>query len=88
VRTEVLAGARETETQATLGLLDSLRWLEITVELADQAGLLAARYLRTHPGVDTVDHLIAAATLRLGATLLTRDVRHFPMFDGLRPAYE
>jgi len=87
VRTEVLAGARASEMDATRALLDSLRWLDVTVELADEAGALAARYLRSHPGVDTVDHLIAAATLRLDATLLTRNVRHFPVFEGLAPAY-
>jgi predicted nucleic acid-binding protein len=35
-----------------------------------------------------VDYLIAAATLRLEATLSTRDVRHFPMFERLQPAYD
>ncbi len=87
VRTEVLAGARASEMDATRALLDSLRWLDVTVELADEAGAIAAQYVRSHPGVDTVDHLLAAATLRLEATLLTRNVRHFPMVEGLRPAY-
>ncbi|HSS77889.1 MAG TPA: type II toxin-antitoxin system VapC family toxin, partial [Thermoanaerobaculia bacterium] len=33
------------------------------------------------------DYLIAATTLLLDADLLTTNVRHFPMIDGLQPAY-
>lgn len=88
VRTEVLAGARPSELAQTRTLLDSLRWLDVTPELADEAGALAAPWLRSHRHVDTLDHLVAAATVRLGATLLTQNVRHFPMIEGLRPAYE
>ena len=87
VRTEILAGARPKEEAAIIELLDGLRWMEITVEVADSAGRLAARYLRSHPGVDTVDYLIAACTQKLDAALLTLNVRHFPMFPDLEPAY-
>ena len=87
VRTEILAGARPKEEAAIIELLDGLRWMEITVEVADSAGRLAARYLRSHPGVDTVDYLIAACAQKLDATLLTLNVRHFPMFPYLEPAY-
>lgn len=88
VRTEVLAGARASERDPTRALLDSLRWQEVTVELADAAGELAARYRRSHSGIDIVDYLVAAATQRLDATLLTANVHHFPMIEGLRPAYD
>ena len=87
VRTEILAGARPNEEAAIIELLDGLRWMEITVEVADWAGRLAARYLRSHPGVDTVDYLIAACAQKLDAALLTLNVRHFPMFPDLEPAY-
>jgi len=87
VRTEILAGARPKEEAAIIELLDGLRWMEITVEVADSAGRLAARYLRSHPGVDTVDYLIAACAQTLDAALLTLNVRHFPMFPDLEPAY-
>jgi predicted nucleic acid-binding protein len=87
VRTEILAGARPEEEPAITALLGRLRWLDVTVDLADEAGRLAARFLRSHPGVDTVDYLLAAATIRLDAELLTLNVRHFPMFSGLEPAY-
>lgn len=87
VRTEVLAGARPTEEAAIRELLASLRWLDVTLALADAAGHLASKYRRSHSGVDTVDYLIAAGVQELGAELLTLNVRHFPMFPDLRPAY-
>jgi len=87
VRTELLAGVRAHEEGRVDALLIALRWLDVTVELADAAGRLAARYLRSHPGVDTVDYLIAAGAIALEARLLTQNVRHFPMLAGLAPAY-
>ena len=87
VRTEVLAGMRPSETKATLALLDALRWQDVTTEVADRAGALARRFLKSHPGVDTVDYLIAAATQILRGHLYTKNTKHFPMFTGLEPAY-
>lgn len=87
VRTEVLAGARSGEEEPIAGLLGQLRWLDVTPELADAAGHQAARFLRSHTGVDTVDYLVAASAQHLGADLLTQNVRHFPMFADLQPAY-
>lgn len=87
VRTEILAGARPGEEATIARLLDLLRWLDVTPELADAAGRLAATYLRSHPGVDTVDYLVAAGAQHLEAELLTMNVRHFPMFPGLRAPY-
>jgi hypothetical protein len=87
VRTEVLAGMRKGEEEATLALLDGVSWLDVTVELADHAGDLARRYLRSHRGVDTVDYLLGAGALALEARMCTSNVRHFPMFEGLQPVY-
>jgi len=87
VRTEVLVGMRPGEESATYRLLDQLRWLDVDVELANRAGELGRRYLRSHPGVDTVDYLLAAATQTLEARLVTSNVRHFPMFSDLEAAY-
>lgn len=87
VRTEVLAGMRKGEEADTLALLDGVKWLDVTVELADDAGELARRYLRSHRGVDTVDYLLGAGALALGARMCTSNIRHFPMLEGLQPAY-
>ncbi len=56
-------------------------------EIAEQAGALAARFVRSHPGIEVVDYLIAASVQRLDGELWTRNVRHFPMFPALAPPY-
>ncbi len=87
VRTEILAGMRPKEEQGTWRLLAALRWQDVTVEVADEAGALASRYLRSHPGVDTIDYLVAAAALTMGAELWTTNIKHFPMFPDLERPY-
>ena len=86
-KVEVLAGMRVPEERATRRLLDSLDWIEVDDDLAEHAGVLANRFLPSHPGVDPVDYVIAATTERLDARLWTRNVRHFPMFPELESPY-
>jgi predicted nucleic acid-binding protein len=88
VRTEVRAGMRKGEERATEAFLEALRWQDVTVEIADRAGDLARRHLKSHPGVDTVDYVIAATTGALAARLLTLNTKHFPMLPDLEPAYD
>lgn len=87
-KVEILAGLRASEAQATRRLLDRLEWIEVDDEITERAGELAARYLRSHPGIEVVDYVIAASAQRLDAELLTRNVRHFPMFPDLAAPYE
>ena len=86
-RVEVLAGMRPHEETATRHLLDSLDWIEVDQDLAEHAGMLANRYLRSHPGIDPVDYVIAATVEHLDARLWTRNVRHFPMFPDVEAPY-
>jgi len=86
-RAELLVGIRGSERDALGRLFAALASVDITTTIADDAGELAHRYRRSHPGIDTVDYLIAAAARSLGARLLTLNVRHFPMFPALKPAY-
>ncbi len=69
-------------------LLDVMSWLDIDVDMADDAASMVRLYRASHPGLQLADCLIAAGVRRLGAALLTQNVRHFPMFDGLVRAYE
>jgi predicted nucleic acid-binding protein len=41
----------------------------------------------TCAAIGVADLLIAATAERLGLPLATLDVRHYPMFEGLEPAY-
>jgi hypothetical protein len=87
VRTEILRGMRPGEEKLTTNLLDLVEWVSVDVGLADRAGELGRSYRQSHPGIEIVDLLLAAASERFGADLLTRNVRPFPMFPGLRPAF-
>lgn len=86
-RTEILAGIRARERQPMTALFDILAWVEIDIAVADAAGALAQRYRSSHSGIDTTDYLVAAAARSVGADLVTLNVKHFPMFEGLAPAY-
>ncbi len=86
-RVEIVGGLRPGEERPTYALLGLLSWLDVTSDVADLAGRYAARYRRSHAGIDTVDYLVAAAVDMLGAELRTQNVRHFPMIAGLAPAY-
>ena len=86
-KVEVLAGMRPGEERATTALLDLMIWVEVSDAIAEQAGALANHYLRTHPGVDLVDYVVAATRESLYLPLWTLNVRHFPMIDGLAPPY-
>jgi predicted nucleic acid-binding protein len=87
VRVEVRAGMRPAETAATDAAFALFHWQDVTSEIADRAGSLATRFHASHSGIDTADFLLAATAEVLGAGLLTLNVRHFPMIDGLQPAY-
>lgn len=86
-RLEVLAGMRPQEETQTRSLLSALRWHPVDERVAERAGELGRTWPPSHRGVDSADLAIAATALLLGARMLTMNVRHFPMFAGLRPAY-
>ncbi|GIU98123.1 MAG: ribonuclease VapC [Actinomycetota bacterium] len=86
-RFELLAGARQSELRALEAFFSALVWVPIDEEISRTAGALAHRLRRSHRGIDDADYLIAATALVLEADLLTTNLRHFPMFQGLRPPY-
>jgi predicted nucleic acid-binding protein len=86
-RLEVLAGMRPAEAAATRSLLSTLRWHPVDTEIAEDAGALGRRWLQSHHSIDGADLAIAATALRTGSRLLTRNVRHFPMFADLQAPY-
>lgn len=87
-RVEVLAGLRAGEEEVTERVFSLFAWISVDESIADRAGGLARRYLKTHPGVDPVDFVIAATAERTGAVLWTRNRKHFPMFPDLPDPYQ
>lgn len=86
-RVEVLRGLRSSERAPADRLLRSVRWTDVDEPIARRAGELGRRWRRSHSGLSVADLIIAASAEELGAELATCNVRHFPMFPGLRPPY-
>jgi predicted nucleic acid-binding protein len=87
VRFELIAGARDDARQALEALFEVPTWIPVTAEVARHAGELARKLRASHSGIDTADYLIAATVELLDAELLTTNVRHFPMLEGLEAPY-
>lgn len=87
VRAELLSGMRAEEEQATRRLIGVISWAEVDEAVSEAAGALGRRYGRSHPGIEIADLILAALAQRLDAELKTKNVKRFPMFEGLRPPY-
>ncbi len=87
VRTEVLAGMRSGEERRTHELLSVVNWAPVERAESDAAAALGRRHLPSNPGIDTPDLLLAELAQRLGAELVTMNVKHFPMFPELKRPY-
>ncbi|HTD10135.1 MAG TPA: type II toxin-antitoxin system VapC family toxin [Solirubrobacteraceae bacterium] len=83
-RIELSIGMRPAERQATDALVGALHWVAVDNAIAERADDLARRYARSHSGIDAVDYCVAASALTHDLELWTLNVRHFPMFAGLR----
>lgn len=86
-RLEVLAGMRAREEAATRALLAVFVWHALDERVADVASELGRRWLPGNRGVDSADLAVAATAVLLDAQLLTRNIKHFPMFSGLSAPY-
>jgi predicted nucleic acid-binding protein len=87
VRAEVLAGMRAGEETATRDLLGLITWVDVDESVSEAAGALGRRFLASHPGIDVADLIVAALAEQLGGELKTTNVKHFPMFKGLKRPY-
>lgn len=78
---------RDSEKEPTGALLDITTWHEVDRGITETAGELGRRWFPSHTGVDSADLCIAATAISLDAPLLTRNIKHFPMFPDLRTPY-
>lgn len=69
---------RPKEEAATLALLKSFRFLELSAEGALRAGAWRADYRTTGVTLSLADCLVAATAVEHGATLVTDNVSHYP----------
>jgi len=84
---EILGGMRSPERAAVARLLATLRLHPVNEVVARRAGELMREYRRSHSSIGLGDYLIAATAEVQGFDLATLNVKHFPMFDGLRPPF-
>jgi predicted nucleic acid-binding protein len=77
--TEIYAGMRATEEKATRAFMTSLVFLPVTAEIAEQAGHLKARYAKRGRVLSVQDAPIAAVAIAYGCTLVTQNIKDFPM---------
>ena len=87
---ELYAGVRGGEggaEQTTLeGFLSLFRVVHVTAAIARLGGLYKRDYGRSH-GISLADAVVAATATLENAELKTLNVKHYPMFSALEPAY-
>ena len=86
-RVEILRGLRSEERRAALRLFGLITWVPVDEEVGRRAGELGRHWRRSHPGIGVPDLAIAATAELLETQLATNNVKHFPMFEGLRAPY-
>ncbi len=79
--TEIYAGMRPKEEEATEEFLRSLEYYHVTWPVARLAGLLKRDYARKGSTLTVADAIIAAVALVFELTLITDNVKDFPMKD-------
>lgn len=86
-RIEVLTGLRSPERRPAEALFSTIDWAVVDEDIARRAGDLGRRFRASHPGIDAADLAVAATVGQLGASCATANIKHFPMFPGLRAPY-
>ena len=87
---ELYAGVRggkgDTEQSTLERFLSLFRIVHVTVAIARLGGLYKRDYGRSH-GVSLADAVVAATATLENAELKTLNVKHYPMFNAIQPAY-
>jgi len=84
---ELYAGVKGDAEQATIGRFVALfRVIPLDVEIAKAGGLYKRDYGKSH-GVWLADAIVAATAELENAELKTLNTKHYPMIQGLSPAY-
>ena len=78
--------ARDAERVALADFLELFPIVPVTADIAKAGGLYRRDYGRSH-GIGLADAVIAATAVSSEAVLMTLNVKHYPMFEGLEPAY-
>lgn len=77
-RTEILAGIRQGEEEAIMGLFSVVTSVDVDSAIADRAGEYLRKYSKSH-SVGIGDALIAGTSNEMNMVLVTRNIKHYPM---------
>ena len=84
---ELYAGVREGKERTLLdALVSQFPVLPLDNEAAIEGGLYRRQYKKSH-GVGMIDALLAASARLKNLVLVTRNVKHFPMTEGVLCPY-
>ncbi len=85
---ELYAGVKGTKELAVLdNFISQFRVIPITSEIAKAGGLYKRDFHKSH-GVGLADAILAATAKNEKAELKTLNVKHYPMINDLKPAYQ
>jgi predicted nucleic acid-binding protein len=79
VAAEFFAGLRPEERPPWVSFVDRLTFWIVTRRIAIQAGIYRHDHARLGMTLSTSDTLIAAVAVSVGATVVTRNIKDFPM---------
>jgi predicted nucleic acid-binding protein len=84
---ELYAGMKEGDERKELDdFLDLFPILTVTADIAKTGGLYKRDFARSH-GVGLADGLMAATAKNQDVDLKTLNIKHYPMFKGLKAPY-
>lgn len=83
---ELHAGVRDHERGAVAALMECFEIIPLDQDLAVRGGLWRRDFGKSH-GVGLADALIAATAEKSGCTLVTLNLKHYPMLDSVMVPY-
>lgn len=85
---ELTAGVKGRQEEGQMAeLFAALNVIDVSVTVAEEAGRLLGQFSRSH-AIDPPDALIAATASCHELDLVTHNLKHFPMFKGLKRPYK
>jgi hypothetical protein len=88
VTAELYAGVKgEGELAALDRSVRLFRVVPVSPEIARTGGLYSRDYAKSH-GIGLADAIVAATADAEAADVKTLNVKHYPMIEGLKPAYK
>lgn len=84
---ELIAGYRSNEERDRIErFVARAKVIPVSAQIASYAGLYLKQHFKSH-GLEIADAIIAATVDDQNAEFKTLNVKHYPMFEALRPAY-